>query len=93
MKEVIPKIPELISQADEVGKKAAEKDIRRMSDIFDHFQTAPKKGEDKIKEEKKKQKGKAKRKSKHAPGSKGKDGKEGKDKKGGDHGKSAEVKH
>lgn len=87
LKEVIPKIPELIAQADEVGKKAHEKHIWRMSDIFDHFQTASKKSPEKVKEDKKKNKKKWKRKSKHAPAG----GKDPKGAKAGDHGKPAET--
>lgn len=68
LKDVIPQIPDLIAQADAVGKKAwEEKRIWRMSEIFEHYQTAPKKTEHEIKEDKKRKKGKWQRKSKHAP--------------------------
>jgi len=66
MKEVIPAIQDMIVKADEVGKKAHEKRHLTMDDIFEHYQTAPKKTHDEIKAEKKKNKGKWVKPSRHA---------------------------
>lgn len=60
IQETVPKIPELMGNADEVGKKAAEKKMTTIDEIFDHFQTAPKKTPEQIKALKKEQKRKAK---------------------------------
>jgi hypothetical protein len=64
---LLPKIVELIAQADDVGKKAHDKGIRKMGEMFDHFQTAPKKTPEQIAAEKKgKKPKKIKRKGKKA---------------------------
>jgi len=66
IKELLPKLAELIMHADDVGKKAHEKGVRKMAEIFDHFQTAPKKTAEQVAAEKKgKKEKKSKRKTKH----------------------------
>jgi len=63
--EVLPQIPDMIAKADEVGKKAHEKRHYTMDEIFEHYQTAPKKTADEIKAEKKKKKGQWVKPSRH----------------------------
>lgn len=92
VKALLPKVKELIAGADEVGKKAAEKGQKKMDEIFDHFQTAPKKTPEQIKAEQKGKKPKKAGKKKAKKGQEGKDGKaaEKQGKAGEEHGKAGE---
>jgi hypothetical protein len=58
IKELFPKLADLILHADEVGKKAHEKSMLKIDEIFDHFQTAPKKTPEQVAAEKKSKKAK-----------------------------------
>jgi hypothetical protein len=64
LKELLPKIKGLIDTADEVGKKAAEKKLLTIDEIFDQFQTAPKKTPQELAALKKEKERKNKKKSK-----------------------------
>lgn len=74
--DLVPKLKDLISQADEVGKKAHEKGVHKIHEIFDQFQTAPKKTPEQIAAEakgKKPKKGKKKGKKAEKGGDKAKE--------------------
>lgn len=53
MKELIPKLKELATKADEVGAKAAAEKIIKPSEIFDKYHPGPKKTPKEIEAERK----------------------------------------
>jgi len=68
MKELVPKLKELVGTADEVGAKAAAEKLIKPEDIFDKFHPGPKKTPKEIEDEKKAaEKGAAKEEKKAAP--------------------------
>lgn len=90
LKGVLPKIKELILHSDDVGKKAAEKHHKKMDEIFEHYQTAPKKTPEQIKAEQKGKKPKPKRKARKNAAGGAEHGKAGAEhgKAGAEHGKA-----
>jgi len=79
--EAAKEIPQAITHADEVGAKAHAKDCKRLYEIFEHFQTAPKKTKEEVEADKKAKESKGEKKkvrvSKNAPKG-GKDAKKAK---------------
>jgi len=69
VKALLPKIKDLVLDADTVGKEAAGKGHKKMDEIFEHYQKAPKKTPEQVKAEHKGKKPKNKKKAKkHAAG-------------------------
>jgi hypothetical protein len=69
IKGILPKIKTLLDEADVIGKEASGKNIKKMDEIFDHYQKAQKKTPEQIKTEHKgkkpKKAGKKKAKKEH----------------------------
>jgi len=64
LKSLLPAIKGLIVDADKVGKDAAGKHHKKMDEIFEHYQKAPKKTPEQVKAEHKNKKPKTKKKAK-----------------------------
>jgi hypothetical protein len=77
VQELLPKIKAAMDEADVIGKEASGKGMKKMDEIFDHYQKAPKKTPEQIKEE---HKGKKPKKGKKKGDKKDKKDKEHKDK-------------